>query len=112
MIQTNQSLGQIAMLTMRGIIYVFEVHNPDYGVQESVHKVLQTSIQDVLKNSQISMSADTINPELIHIQSMSLHDNGEIQVYLSNQEKYIFDSRGLKLWKKIPRGFNSQEKLS
>ena len=51
MIQTNQSLRQLAMLTMKGGIYVFEVNNPDYTVQETVKKVLQTSIQDILKNS-------------------------------------------------------------
>ena len=84
MIQTNQSLRQLAMLTMKGGIYVFEVNNPDYTVQETVKKVLQTSIQDILKNSQISMAAENLNNELMHVQSISLHDNGEIYVYLSN----------------------------
>lgn len=36
---------------MKGIIYVFEVINPDYGIQENVKMVLQTSIQEILKNS-------------------------------------------------------------
>lgn len=78
MIQTNQSLRQLAMLTMKGNIYVFEVNNPDYTVQETVKKVLQTSIQDILKNSQLSMAAENLNNELIHVQSISLCDNGEI----------------------------------
>jgi len=30
------------------------------------------------------MAAENMNNELMHVQSISLHDNGEIYVYLSN----------------------------
>ena len=56
MIESNSAKNLLALLTLKGKIIIYEVINPDYPSIDSVKIKFETSIQQLLKNSQQKIS--------------------------------------------------------
>ena len=111
MIESSQSQNLVALLTLRGTIYIYRVLNPDYPNIDSVRLEYSTSVQHILRSCQLlrtkGLGEDSMSKvldksskdacsQLVHVQSLKLNDSGKIEVYLSNQEKYQYDNQYLK----------------
>lgn len=116
MIESNQDLNQIVVLTLRGNVIVYKVLNPDFPSIDSVRVEYQTSIQHILRNAQAQKSKQMgmemnkghekaqkdVCSQLIHVQSLQLHSDGKIDIFLSNNERFQHDL-DLKQWKQMPQ---------
>jgi hypothetical protein len=98
MIESSQSQNLVALLTLRGKIYIYRVLNPDYPNIDSVRLEYSVSVQHILRNCQLlrtkglgddnmkalDKSSKDACSQLVHVQSLKLNDSGKIEVYLSN----------------------------
>lgn len=41
----------------------------------------------------------------MHVKSVKLLDNEDIEIFLSNEERYLFNNSRLKSWNKLPSNY-------
>ena len=63
MIQANQNLNKLALLTIKGQIYIYKISNPDCPSGDSVKLVMRTDIQDILQQAQTQLKISSIREQ-------------------------------------------------
>lgn len=112
MIQSNQNINKLALLTIKGQIYIYKIYNPDSPSSDSVKLEMRTSIQDILQQAQTQLKISSLreqagrganSQQIVHVQTLCLLDNENIDIFLSNQERYQYETNGLQQWRQYPK---------
>ena len=91
MVSSNSSNNRIALLTLKGVVHLYEIVNPDIQSIDGVKPLYKSDLQNVLKNQQSEMILGGETESVISVTQLRLHDNSNIEVYLSNNERFEYD---------------------
>jgi hypothetical protein len=60
MISQNQTSSKIGLLTLKGLVHIYRVDNPDYSSSDSFSLHRRVDILELLKNQQIFNPSDKL----------------------------------------------------